>query len=84
MTKESTTGQSPAGQGAGKVFGFEDDQQMQALKEIKVKLPVSQHIKLHSLKITRNRSISDVVAQALEDYFGRLEDKPADRESDEQ
>lgn len=61
----------------GKVFGFEDEEQMAALKEIKVKLPVSQHIKLHSLKITRNKSISDVVAQALEDYFSKLEKEPS-------
>ena len=59
--------------GAEKVFPFENDEQMAALKEIKVKLPVSHHIKLHSLKITRNRSISDVVMKALDEYFEKLE-----------
>jgi hypothetical protein len=58
-----------------KVFSFEDDNQMAALKEIKVKLPVSHHIKLHSLKITRNRSISEVVMNALDEYFDKLEAK---------
>ncbi len=70
-SEEAGGGSSP-----GKVFGFEDEEQMATLKEIKVKLPVSQHIKLHSLKITRNKSISDVVAQALEDYFSKLEQGP--------
>lgn len=42
-------------------------------REIKVKLPVSLHIKLHGLKITKHRSISQVVLEALEDYFARLE-----------
>lgn len=42
-------------------------------REIKVKLPVSLHIKLHGLKITKHRAISDVVLEALEDYFARLE-----------
>lgn len=43
-------------------------------REIKVKLPVSLHIKLHGLKITKHRSISQVVLEALEDYFARLEE----------
>ena len=42
-------------------------------REIKVKLPVSLHIKLHGIKITRHRSISQVVLEALEDYFKRME-----------
>lgn len=60
-----------------RLFSFEDEQAMRTLKEIKVKLPVSQHIKLHSLKITQNRPISEVVKLALEDYFERLEARPA-------
>lgn len=63
---------------AGKLFSFEDEATMQALKEIKVKLPVSQHIKLHSLKITQNKAISEVVKNALEDYFTKLEAPPSD------
>lgn len=42
-------------------------------REIKVKLPVSLHIKLHGIKITRHRSISAVVLEALEEYFKKLE-----------
>lgn len=61
------------GKPGDRLFSFEDEEAMKALKEIKVKLPVSQHIKLHSLKITQNRPISEVVKLALEDYFDRLE-----------
>ena len=42
-------------------------------REIKVKLPVSLHIKLHGIKITRHRSISQVVLEALEEYFKKME-----------
>ena len=38
-------------------------------KEIKVKIPVGYHIKLHTLKVLRGQSISDTVEIALEKYF---------------
>lgn len=38
-------------------------------KEIKVKIPVGYHIKLHTLKVLRGQSISDTVELALEKYF---------------
>lgn len=44
-------------------------------REIKVRLPIALHIKLHSLKITKGRAISVVVSEALEQYFDRLEKK---------
>lgn len=73
------TADIPSAQDPGKpgdrLFSFEDEAAMRTLKEIKVKLPVSQHIKLHSLKITQNRPISEVVKLALEDYFQRLESR---------
>ena len=46
---------------------------MTEAREIKVKLPVSLHIKLHGIKITRHRSISQVVLEALEEYFKKME-----------
>ncbi len=52
------------------------DANLQEAREIKVKLPVSLHIKLHGIKITRHRSISQVVLEALEDYFRKLEMTP--------
>jgi hypothetical protein len=49
------------------------DPSLQEAREIKVKLPVSLHIKLHGIKITKHRSISQVVLEALEDYFRKME-----------
>lgn len=42
---------------------------MSELKEIKVKLPVQYLINLHYLKLTSSQGISDVVTQALTEYF---------------
>jgi hypothetical protein len=41
----------------------------EAGKEIKVKIPVGYHIKLHTLKVLKGQSISDTVEIALERYF---------------
>ena len=38
-------------------------------KEIKVKIPVGYHIKLHTLKVLKGQSISDTVEIALQKYF---------------
>lgn len=38
-------------------------------REIKVRLPLRHHLRLHSVKILTGRQMSDVVAAALEDYF---------------
>lgn len=38
-------------------------------KEIKVKIPVNYHIKLHTLKVLKGQSISDTVEIALAKYF---------------
>lgn len=43
------------------------------LKELKVKLPLRHHIKLHSLKLVKKEPISDTVLKALQDYFAKLE-----------
>jgi len=39
------------------------------LKEVKLKLPIRHHVSLHSLKLLRNQSISELVASALDQYF---------------
>jgi hypothetical protein len=39
------------------------------LKEMKVKIPVRLLINLHYMKLTRSRPISDVVNEALTEYF---------------
>jgi hypothetical protein len=41
------------------------------LKEIKVKVPVRHLLNLHYLKITGAKGISDVVSEALTEYFER-------------
>ena len=38
-------------------------------KEIKVKIPLDFHIKLHTLKVLKGQSISDTVELALQKYF---------------
>lgn len=38
-------------------------------KEIKVRIPLDYHIKLHTVKVVSGSSISDTVKNALDDYF---------------
>jgi hypothetical protein len=45
------------------------NERMESGKEIKVKIPVGYHIKLHTLKVLKGQSISDTVEIALEKYF---------------
>ncbi len=42
-------------------------------KELKVKLPVSVHMRLHGMKILGDKSISATVAEALDDYFAQMD-----------
>lgn len=44
----------------------------QKLKEIKVRIPVDHHIKLHSIRLMMEQNISDTVQKALETYFDML------------
>ncbi|MHB8585997.1 MAG: hypothetical protein ACYDDF_09240 [Thermoplasmatota archaeon] len=39
------------------------------VKEVKVKIPVGIHIKLHSMKVLTGKQISDAVTEALGEYF---------------
>lgn len=48
-------------------------------KEIKVKIPVEYHIKLHTLKVLKGQSISDTVERALTRYFDGLSQNPEGR-----
>jgi hypothetical protein len=38
-------------------------------KEIKVRIPLDYHIKLHTVKVISGTPISDTVKNALDDYF---------------
>lgn len=42
-----------------------------ALRELKVKVPITQHIRLHALKIRNGQQISETVQVALREYFAR-------------
>jgi len=49
-------------------------------KEIKVRIPLDYHVKLHTVKVVSGVPISDTVKAALEDYFAEIsaaEEKPA-------
>lgn len=41
-------------------------------KEIKVRIPLEYHIKLHTAKVVSGKPISDTVKVALETYFAEL------------
>lgn len=41
-------------------------------KEIKVRIPLDYHIKLHTVKVVSGVAISDTVKVALENYFEEL------------
>lgn len=43
------------------------------MKEVKVKLPVEQLLKLHYLKLTGGKTFSHVIKTALDDYFAELQ-----------
>ena len=45
---------------------------LSALKELKVKLPVRLLVNLHYVKLTQSRGISDVVNEALTQYFADM------------
>lgn len=38
-------------------------------KEVKIKIPVGYHVKLHSMKVLTGKAISDAVTEALDLYF---------------
>lgn len=44
-------------------------------KEIKVRIPLDYHIKLHTVKVVSGVPISDTVKDALEAYFAELKEE---------
>ncbi|MCA1812422.1 MAG: hypothetical protein LC624_00535 [Halobacteriales archaeon] len=42
-------------------------------KDLKVRLPAAQHVKLHSVKVLTGQSLSETVRLALDAHFARLE-----------
>lgn len=47
----------------------------EALKEVKIKIPVRQLLRLHYLKLTAGRTFSEVIASALMEHFEKIEGK---------
>lgn len=56
----------------------------QKLKEIKVRIPVEHHIKLHSIRLMMEQNISDTVQKALETYFDLLRQRESEEVVDNQ
>lgn len=52
----------------------DDDEDLERDKEVKVKIPVNYHIKLHSMKVLTGKQISEAVTEALGEYFERLQE----------
>jgi hypothetical protein len=46
-------------------------------KEIKVRIPLDYHIKLHTVKVVSGIPISDTVKVALENYFEEIQEEAA-------
>lgn len=45
------------------------------LKEVKVQIRISQHIKLHSLRLLEEQNLSETVRRALDLYFETLDEE---------
>ncbi|MEA3200687.1 MAG: hypothetical protein QOE90_2115 [Thermoplasmata archaeon] len=51
-------------------------------KEVKVKVPIGHHVKLHSMKVLTGKPISDAVIEALDLYFEQVQGLRARPEPD--
>ena len=51
---------------------IEEKKQLERVKEVKVKIPINYHIKLHSMKVLTGKAISDTVTEALDAYFTQM------------
>lgn len=58
-------------------------QEMEGEKEIKVKIPLDYHIKLHTVKVVEGQNISDTVRMALTEYFEELREEQESSGSEE-
>lgn len=54
------------------------DSRLDSEKEVKVKIPLGIHLKLHSMKVITGQHISDTVTEALQDYFEDEENVPTE------
>ncbi len=51
------------------------------VKELRVKIDVSYHLKLHALKLLRNKKMSEAIEEALDYYFEHVVAGGPDEES---
>lgn len=51
---------------------IEERRNLERVKEVKVKIPINYHIKLHSMKVLTGKAISDTVTEALDAYFTQM------------
>lgn len=63
---------------AGRTRGAEE------LKEIKVRIPIGYHIRLHSIRLMLEQNISETVQKALETYFELLRQEQGEERPDAQ
>ena len=53
---------------------IESKKNLDRVKEVKVRIPINYHIKLHSMKVLTGKQISDTVTEALQEYFSGIRD----------
>jgi predicted DNA-binding protein len=53
-----------------------DDDPLHQDKQLKVKIPLRQHLRLHSLKVLTGQTISDTVAEAVTQHLQGFDDLP--------
>lgn len=53
------------------------------VKELRVKIDVSYHLKLHALKLLRNKRMSDAIEEALDHYFAHVVNEQQGQEGEE-
>jgi hypothetical protein len=54
------------------LYANEPRRDLDGVRVLKVKLPIAQHIQLHSMRVYRGEGISETVTAALQMYFERL------------
>lgn len=54
---------------------LDEDVDLEESKTLKVTLPASMHLKLHSLKVLTGTNISDTVQEAVEDHLSEEYDE---------
>ncbi len=62
------------------IYGTQQEE-LNKTKEVKMRIPVSQLIRLHSLKLLKGQNISETVAKALTVYFDQVDADKAEARS---